>query len=273
MARGAQSAYDGRVANEPFGRSRAMIDRLGADIKRIAFVVSVVSFAASLFFYAYSLYLQVVLKRYVTLAVYALITAVSIALFAVYLSKRKPRGIEKKRKWAVAKEVLSWSVIGLRAIALGISAYQAFVLSVSTLDKVLTLGLAAWLLLQVLLELIEAFSIHYLDCFRYSLEVDKDNLGDAVSGMIKDYVKEKSVSFFESGFSRLTEKAVHYVPPEEEEKGPYEAKIAAEVESAYEEFQKKEEASKAKKAAERETARLERKEDLKAFLKRKKNKK
>ena len=45
------------------------------------------------------------------------------------------------------------------------------------------------------------------------------------------------------------------------------------MESAYEEFQKKEEASKAKKAAERETARLERKEDLKAFLKRKKNKK
>ena len=63
------------------------------------------------------------------------------------------------------------------------------------------------------------------------------------------------------------------VPPEEEEKGPYEARIAAEVESAYEEFQKKEEAGKAKKAAERETARQERKEDLKAFLKRKKNKK
>ena len=60
-----------------------MIDRLGADIKRIAFVVSIDSFAASLLFYAYSLYLQVVLKRYVTLAVYALITAVSIALFAV----------------------------------------------------------------------------------------------------------------------------------------------------------------------------------------------
>ena len=46
-----------------------------------------------------------------------------------------------------------------------------------------------------------------------------------------------------------------------------------EFDAVSEHFQKKEEASKAKKAAERETARLERKEDLKAFLKRKKNKK
>ena len=261
------------MANEPFGRSRAMIDRLRADIKNIAFVVSVVSFAASLLYYAYSLYLQVVLERTLTLVVYALIALVSIALFAVSLSKRKPKGIESKRKWAIAKEALSWSVIGLRAIALGISVYQVFALEVSTFDKILTLVLAIWLVLQVLLELLEAFLTHYLDCFRYSLEVDKDNLGDAVASMIKDYVKEKSAAILQSSVSRIAEKAARYVPKdEEEERGPYEGKIAAEVEAAYAEFEKREAEKKARKTAEIESARKERKEDLKAFLKRKRKK-
>lgn len=234
------------MAKEPLTYTRSLLDKLQKDLSRIAFVATSVAFGVSLLYYGYALAVQIRAARYVTMGVYVAIAVVSIAVFGLYLSAHNLKELEKRYSRERLRACFSWILIALRLIAVGLAFYQWFALSVSDFDKVVTVAMLVYLLLQALFEALKAFLFHYLDLFKLGFEEDKKTLGDDLKAVVADYVKEAISAKFKRGKDKGGNAPLASDPAQEA--GPYERKLRAELEGAHDDFSAKRTLRRAEKA-------------------------
>lgn len=251
------------MANEPLTYTRALLDRLQKNIATIVFAIGIISFSISLLYFGYSIYLQIVQRGWIRLGIYCLITVISVVVFALYLTGKTVRDLERRYSREQIRAILSYIIIGLRFVASMISVVTMFVVGVGDAERLLSISMLVIIVIQVALELLKSFVFHYIDLFRLGLEEDRKTLGDDVKGMVVDYVKDSISSKWKTGISKVADSFAGYVPTVElpKEAGPYEQKLRKELDEAHEEFmakQKKKSDAKTASITEQETHHKER---------------
>ena len=240
-----------RMGNEPLTYTRALLDKLQKSIAQIVFAIGIISFCVSLLFFGYSIFIHATQAHWIRLSIYSLIAGISVAVFAVYLSGKSNRELERRYSHEQVRAFLSYCIIGLRFIAAMISLVSICFLEVHDAERFLAIGMVALVVIQIGFELLKSFVFHYIDLFRLSLEEDRKTLGDDVKNLVVDYVKESISNKWKSGISKVADSFAGYVPTVElpKEAGPYETKLRKELDEAHEEF-----LAKKKKLGEERTA-------------------
>ncbi len=162
-----------------FNRIISTSEKILKDVKRIIRISDLVIQALCIAFCAYNIY-QHAVHGTASLIPYIVIMILSLIYF-VYSAVTLARG--QKRSNKLLRDIIVWSKFGCRFTILIISIYDIATKNESILSIILTIGLLALLMIQVVMEIYSFFISKYIKMIKYAISKDVEEFKGKVDGI------------------------------------------------------------------------------------------